>query len=129
MSILLPTLFAGFAGACIWLGVRYFNRRDRWAKWTLVLVLSLPTLYVASFGPACWITSRLDYGTSLVPIVYRPLIRRFSLKRLDPRPTTFRGFLVWYSAMGAAPDWGWGVEFPETPGPLIWHWKRIATAD
>jgi len=44
------------AAFCVWLAVRIFNRRERWAKWTLAgLVLGLPLLYVLSFGPACWL--------------------------------------------------------------------------
>jgi hypothetical protein len=50
---------AAFAALCIWLTVRIINRRERWAKWTLAAaVIGLPMLYVASFGPACWLTKR-----------------------------------------------------------------------
>lgn len=42
-----------FAAFCVWLTVRIVNRQQRWAKWMLAAVLSLPALYVASFGPAC----------------------------------------------------------------------------
>ncbi|MBI3861957.1 MAG: hypothetical protein HY290_08670 [Planctomycetia bacterium] len=54
MTFLLPTLAVAFAAFCIWLTVRIINRRERWAKWTLVAVIGVPVLYVASFGPACW---------------------------------------------------------------------------
>jgi hypothetical protein len=40
MTILLPTLAAIFAAFCVWLGVRIFNRRERWAKWTLAALFS-----------------------------------------------------------------------------------------
>jgi hypothetical protein len=53
MTILLPILAAAFAAFCVWLTVRIVNRRERWAKWTLAGVLGVPTLYFASFGPAC----------------------------------------------------------------------------
>jgi len=53
-----------FAAFCIWLGVRIVNRRERWAKWTLAATLALPVLYVASFGPACWIMASEDEKTS-----------------------------------------------------------------
>src|SRR5579863_4997533 len=56
MNILLAVLAAPFAAICVWLMVRIVNRRERWAKWTLVAALAIPLLYVASFGPACWIT-------------------------------------------------------------------------
>ena len=57
MTILLPTLAVAFAAFCVWLTVRIVNRRERWAKWTLAVTLSLPVLYVASFGPVVWATS------------------------------------------------------------------------
>jgi len=37
MTILLPTLGVAFAAACVWLGVRFVNRRERWAKSTLAV--------------------------------------------------------------------------------------------
>lgn len=54
MTVLFPTLAVAFAAFCVWLTVRIINRRERWTKWTLAAVVSLPVLYVASFGPACW---------------------------------------------------------------------------
>lgn len=57
MIILLSSLAVAFAALCVWLTVRIVNRRERWAKWMLAAVTGLPVLYVASFGPACWIAS------------------------------------------------------------------------
>ena len=54
MTLILPVLAIAFAAFCVWLTVRIVNRRERWAKWTLVAVVGLPVLYVVSFGPACW---------------------------------------------------------------------------
>lgn len=75
MSIFLPALAVAFAAFCLWLGVRIYNRRERRAKRTLTgLVVSFPFLYVASFGPACWLTSR---DGSLYPSflrIYQPLM-------------------------------------------------------
>jgi hypothetical protein len=56
--IVLPATGVAFAAFCVWLTVRIVNRRERWAKWTLVVVVVVPVLYVASFGPACWWLSR-----------------------------------------------------------------------
>jgi hypothetical protein len=53
MSIVLPAIAVAFAAFCVWLAVRIVNRREKWARWTLVAVVGLPVLYVASFGPAC----------------------------------------------------------------------------
>ncbi|MGE5193316.1 MAG: hypothetical protein ACM3U2_12545 [Deltaproteobacteria bacterium] len=47
------------AAFCVWLTVRIINRRERWAKWTLAAtIIGTPTLYVLSFGPACWLNER-----------------------------------------------------------------------
>jgi hypothetical protein len=73
MEIVLPALAVAFAAFCVWLAVRIINRRDRWAKWTLAAVVGLPVLYVASFGPACWLRSH-----RLLPaktgVLYKPMI-------------------------------------------------------
>jgi len=58
MTLLLSASAVTFAAFCIWLAVRIFNRRERWAKRTGVAVLLLPVLYVLSFGPACWWLAR-----------------------------------------------------------------------
>jgi hypothetical protein len=58
MAIALAIFGVSFAAFCVWLTVRIFNRRERWAKWTLAAVVGVPMLYVASFGPWCWILSR-----------------------------------------------------------------------
>jgi hypothetical protein len=47
VTILLSTLAVAFAAFCVWLTVRIVNRRERWAKWTLAVVVGLPVLYVA----------------------------------------------------------------------------------
>jgi hypothetical protein len=39
MSIVLPALGIAFAAFCVWLGVRVYNRRERWAKWSLATIL------------------------------------------------------------------------------------------
>jgi hypothetical protein len=71
MTIVLPALAVAFAAFCVWLGVRIVNRRERWAKWTLAAVVGLPALYVVSFGPACWVMSRVTDGR--LPIGYFPI--------------------------------------------------------
>src|SRR5436190_19003952 len=58
MLIALSILGVVFTAFCVWLTVRIVNRRERWAKWTLAaLVVGLPVLYIASFGPACRIAA------------------------------------------------------------------------
>jgi hypothetical protein len=74
MEIALATFGATFTASCVWLGVRIVNRRERWAKWTLAAAVGLPTLYVASFGPACWISTRLQPSGEIISTVYSPII-------------------------------------------------------
>jgi len=38
MTILLSTLAVAYAAICVWLVVRIINRRERWAKWTAVVL-------------------------------------------------------------------------------------------
>jgi hypothetical protein len=64
MSIVLPALGVAFAAFCIWLAVRIINRRERWAKWSLAVILTLPMLYPLSFGPACWSITRAGRNQS-----------------------------------------------------------------
>lgn len=71
MTTLLPSSCVGFAALCVWLAVRIVNRRERWAKWTLAAVIVVPVLYFASFGPACWICSRLH--VRYMPTIYYPI--------------------------------------------------------
>jgi hypothetical protein len=59
MSELVPTaagvawgvVGAAYAAACVWLGVRFFNRRERWIKGTAIALVLMPVLYTVSSGP------------------------------------------------------------------------------
>ena len=61
------------AAIFVWLTVRVINRRERWAKWTLATVVAMPTLYFASFGPACWLVSRNEDSDTELPKIYTPI--------------------------------------------------------
>lgn len=74
MAVVLSIVGTAFAALCVWLIVRIVNRRERWAKWTLAGVLGVPMLYVASFGPACWISSRVQPSGKIVSAFYAPII-------------------------------------------------------
>ena len=52
MRYVLPALGVMFMAFCIWLGVRIFNRRERWAKRTAWGVVALLLLFPLSVGPA-----------------------------------------------------------------------------
>jgi len=79
MATALSIFGVAFTAFCVWLTVRIFNRRERWAIWTLALTIGLPAIYVASFGPACWITAQPSlFHPGTIPhnpamIVYCPL--------------------------------------------------------
>jgi hypothetical protein len=58
MSILLLALGVAYAAFCVCFTVRIVNRKERWAKWTIAVVVGVPVLYVLSVGPATWIYRR-----------------------------------------------------------------------
>ena len=58
MNALFSVLAVGLAAFTVWLIVRLVNKRERWAKWTLAATIATPVSYVASFGPACWLSTR-----------------------------------------------------------------------
>src|SRR5262245_7492771 len=84
MAIVLATLAVAFAAFCVWLTVRIANRKERWAKWTLAGVVGMPVLYVASFGPVCWIAKpyAVDHSGSTEP-------RRFTDDRVASVPAIY----------------------------------------
>jgi hypothetical protein len=102
MSIILPAFAVAFSAFCVWLAVRIVNRRERWAKWTLAVTLSLPVLYAVSFGPACWITSRVNVGVPVVNVIYLPM-----LWIRDVSPEFIGDGILWYSRIGSARGWCW----------------------
>jgi hypothetical protein len=79
------------------------------AFWTTIVVV-VPVLYVLSFGPACWISSRRPVGTGetsarsakIVSIAYRPMMWTY-----DISPKFIRRGITWYSGVGSDPWWGW----------------------
>ena len=62
MAVTLAIFGVAFAAFCIWLTVRIVNRREKWAKWTMVSLIALPVLYVASFGPWLWLSEHDYFG-------------------------------------------------------------------
>ena len=74
MVLAMSIVGVAFAAVCVWLTVRIANRRERWAKWTLAAaLLGFPLLYLASFGPVCWITAAPRIG--LEPGSTKPWMR------------------------------------------------------
>lgn len=77
------------------------DRKPGWTFWLTVVVL-LPLFYVVSFGPACWISSRTNYGSDAIPVIYAPMVKCLSSNRKWLRMTVGR-----YSRFAAAPSWRW----------------------
>jgi hypothetical protein len=102
MTILLPALAVAFAAVCVWLTVRIINRRERWAKWTLGVVVGLPVLYALSFGPACWISSHANMGISTVNAAYLPVMWLY-----DVSPGFIQKGILRYARFGSASGWYW----------------------
>lgn len=112
MTVLYLTLTIAFAAFWVWLGVRIVNRKERWAKRLMATIISLPVLYVASFGPACWITSRVNRGAPLVTAIYGPVVKKV------PVPSVIAILTDQYSRLGASAGWRWGCVI----GSEDWKW-------
>jgi hypothetical protein len=100
----------------------WLSRRSR--RFWIVTGVLLPVLYVASFGPACWITSRMNFGASLLPMFYRPIIFAWDLDLPRDGSTNhpLHEALWWFVSVGAADDWYWfGVGADS-------NWDRFDTA-
>jgi hypothetical protein len=95
MEVALEIFGVAFAACCVWLGVRVYNRRERWAKRTLfVLTIAVPLLYFLSVGPAQWIISRKMLSQDAIAHVtmfYGPTDRFY---RAAPQP--IKDVIDWY---------------------------------
>jgi hypothetical protein len=85
-----------YAAVSVWLGVRLFNRRERWAKWTIVALVLMPVLYVLSSGP-------------MTILAFRTRITRTS--------TTLPNGS---SAVQASAETNLGTWFPFVYAPVLW---------
>ncbi len=88
-----------FMAVCIWLTVRVINRRERWAKWSLAAMLSMPILYLASWPPVAraseWLAKHEllpDVMTSLLTIVYYPAAGTVN----GYSPDWLKSVMLWY---------------------------------
>jgi hypothetical protein len=78
-------------------------RKPVWPS-IVAFLIGLPVLYVASFGPACWVTSHATVGIPVVNVVYLPMMWTY-----DVSPESGRKAIMWYSRIGAAEGWSWSV--------------------
>ncbi len=49
------------------------RKKPLW-PWIVALLIGLPVLYVASFGPACWLVRQQRVNIVTVARLYRPLV-------------------------------------------------------
>ena len=49
------------------------HKRPLWPLLTAALI-GLPVLYVASFGPACWVSSKLSIADPIIDFAYYPCV-------------------------------------------------------
>lgn len=89
--------------------------------WVSAILLAVLLGYPLSFGPACWISSRLDVGSRLVTVAYRPITWGLS-ENYDGR---LDGAIRWYARLGAA-DNGWDWWNVLNDGGE-WEWRRLLT--
>jgi hypothetical protein len=104
-------------------GPLYWLKRRTRRFW--ICVALLPVLYVLSFGPACWITSRLDIRVVTLPTLYAPITWAMSAET----DTTISRMIMGYAEFGAADNWAWGAIWEASPTPGLdrvrWEWVEI----
>jgi hypothetical protein len=81
--------------------------------WATVVVVVI-ALYVASFGPACWISSHTGIGYVALPKAYRPILDAMSSSR------NVADLCNRYAKAGARSGWSW-VDISDSAGPT-WVW-------
>jgi hypothetical protein len=93
------------------------HRKPGVAYWATVVVVCLPLLYVLSFGPACWISSRTGMGVYKLPTLYRPILYAMSCSRSVAKLCNR------YAKAGAPSDWNW-VDVSDSAAP-VWLWAKV----
>ena len=69
------------------------RKRPGAAFWATVVVVAIPLIYVLSFGPACWITSRSQMER--LPMIYLPV----GWAGMNG-PDGLRTAICWYACVG-----------------------------
>src|SRR5215471_11208257 len=106
------------------------RKKPGWAFWTTVAVVGLPLLYVASFGPTCWISSRTGFGAEAAGVFYWPLTWKMRSETLQylkgdiPHSGRICNALEWYAELGAAEDWCWWFPLGGNEHSP-WTWRKV----
>src|SRR5262245_36496048 len=71
------------------------RKKPGWAFWTTVVLVGGPFLYVASFGPACWLGDRVGWPSDHTLVkIYAPVLE-------EVRSEAITSVLSWYADLGA----------------------------
>ncbi len=84
------------------------DRRPLW-PWIMALLIGLPVVYVASFGPACWLTASGHVEKSTLQQLYRPIFYRAGIGH---SPIRVRHAIQWWGSLG--------IPSGKSVG-LVWH--------
>ncbi len=97
---------------------RVDEKRTTIWPWIFAVLIGSPVLYAASFGPACWITSRTDLGYSALPVIYAPMTWAMA------RSEKCAGVIRSYACLGAEPSWSWfRIKLPSNK--VRWEWTHV----
>ncbi len=92
------------------------KRRPTGEFWITAAAVAI-VFYATSFGPACWISSRLDFGSRAIGTVYWPL-----LAASWPYDKMWNS-IAWCATFGA--ESGWEIEHLD--GNDEFRWARAET--
>ena len=70
------------------------RKKPLW-PWIVALLISLPVLYVASFGPACWLVERGLLPVRGTALGYKPVLAA----AYRARPAAVQRALQWYGSV------------------------------
>jgi hypothetical protein len=88
------------------------------AFWATVAVVLALVAYPLSFGPVCWTASRVTFGATRLPVVYRPMTLAMSSS------DAIHDTLQWYAKVGAVSDWRWQSIRPVGKAE-VWTWTPL----
>jgi len=92
------------------------RKKSVW-PWSVSVLITLPFLYIASFGPACWISERTGIGEQAISKVFWPMVW-FAEKNLRAREV-----VLWYASVGVTSGDSAFIVKNEI------HWKKRVYAD
>ncbi len=100
----------------LWPGPMTSDHKKSIWPWISALLIGLPLLYVASFGPACWLHEWKRIGESSIPSAYFPLLwvsERARFADLLSRYATGGKCPAEYPFIAEDGHARWGVDLPE----------------